>query len=113
MTLTGRFDLRKTFTGKVVLRVEEEVERLWFRSGERPTKKRWRDATLVDLTTPEMRTLMDARFRRHLVVHPQYAAKTATSPGSNALPTQTQETANTVNEPKGERPDTAASPKAR
>jgi hypothetical protein len=26
-------------------------------------KKRWRDATLVDLTTPEMRTLIDARFR--------------------------------------------------
>jgi hypothetical protein len=64
MAMTGRFDFRKSLlSGKIVLRVEEEVKALWSRSGERPMKKRWRDATLVDLTTPEMRTLIDARFR--------------------------------------------------
>ena len=63
MALTGRYDFRKTFTGKVVLRVEEEVESFWSRSGERKLKKRWRNATLMDLTAPEMRMLMDMRMK--------------------------------------------------
>lgn len=69
MAMTGRFDFRKTLSGKIVLRVEEEVKAFWVRSGERPMKKRWRDATLVDLTTPEMRTLIDARFRPNVTNH--------------------------------------------
>jgi hypothetical protein len=66
MGLTGKFDLRKTFWGKVVLQVEEEVKPLWRRSVPGPAKKRWRDATLMDLAAPEMRTLIDMRFKPHL-----------------------------------------------
>lgn len=63
MALTGRYDFRKTLTGKVILRVEEDVPVFWSRSGERKTKRRWRNATLMDLTTPEMRALMDMRMK--------------------------------------------------
>ena len=66
MALTGRFDSRKTPTGRIALQVEEEVTAFWSRLGERKMKRRWRKATLLDLTTPEMRTLMDLRMR------PQY-----------------------------------------
>ena len=64
MALTGKFDLRKTLWGKIVLRVEEEVKPIWSKAG--ALKRRWRDATLMDLTAPEMRTLIDLRFRPHL-----------------------------------------------
>ena len=64
MVLTGKFAFRKTVWGKVVLRVEEEVKPLWSKSG--ALKRRWRDATLMDLAAPEMRTLIDLRFRPHL-----------------------------------------------
>src|SRR3982751_6221045 len=64
MALTGKFDLRKTFWGKIVLRVEEEVKPLWSKSG--ALKRRWRDATLMDLADPQMRYLIDMRFRAHL-----------------------------------------------
>ncbi len=70
MALTGRYDFKKTLTGKVILRVEEDVPSLWSRSGERKTKKRWRNATLMDLTTPEMRMLMDMRMKPLLVTRP-------------------------------------------
>ena len=63
MALTGRYDFRKTLTGKVILRVEEDVPVFWSRSRERKTKRRWRNATLMDLTTPEMRALMDMRMK--------------------------------------------------
>lgn len=54
--LTGRFWFRKTWTGKLVLLVEEETPR-WLRRGG-PTKLRWRDARLLDLAEAPMRTLM-------------------------------------------------------
>jgi len=63
MPLTGRFNLRRTIGGKIVLQVEEEVRRLWPFSRRHPTKKRWRDATLMDLTQPELRPLMDLRYK--------------------------------------------------
>lgn len=63
MALTGRYDFRKTLTGKIVLRVEEEVPAFWARSGDRKVKRRWRNANLMDLTTPEMRMLMDMRMK--------------------------------------------------
>jgi hypothetical protein len=47
MALTGRFWFRKTWSGKVVLLVEEEKGR-WFRKGNGP-KLSWRDAKLLDL----------------------------------------------------------------
>ena len=67
MALTGRYDFHKALTGKVILRVEEDVPSFWSRSGERKTKRRWRNATLIDLTTPEMRALMDMRMKPLLV----------------------------------------------
>jgi hypothetical protein len=47
-----------------VLQVEEEVKPLWSKSGE--LKRRWRDATQIDLAAPEMRPLIDMRFKPHL-----------------------------------------------
>ena len=54
--LTGRFWFRRTWTGKLILLVEEEKPR-WF-SRKHLTKLRWRDARLLDLAEAPMRTLM-------------------------------------------------------
>jgi hypothetical protein len=56
MALTGRFWFRRTWSGKVVLLVEEEKRR-WFQKGGGP-KLFWRDATLLDLAEPPLRGLM-------------------------------------------------------
>ncbi|MDP4005640.1 hypothetical protein Q8W67_19530 [Methylobacterium sp. NEAU K] len=56
MALTGRFWFRRTWLGKVVLLVEEEKSR-WFHKGSGP-KLSWRDANLLDLAEPPLRTLM-------------------------------------------------------
>ena len=61
--LTGRFTFRRTFTGKIVLQVEEEIRTPWPMSRKRPLRKRWRNATLIDLAATEMRPLMDLRMR--------------------------------------------------
>jgi len=64
MALTGRFNLRKTFTGRIILQVEEEVEGFWGRMIGRPKlHRRWRDANVLDLAAPELRSLVDLRFR--------------------------------------------------
>ena len=57
MGLTGKFKFRKKLWGKIVLRVEEEVKPFWSKQG--AVKRRWRDATLMDLTAIEMRFLID------------------------------------------------------
>ena len=62
-TLTGRFTLRRSWSGKIVLQVEEDVRRVWPFSRWSPTRRRWRDATLMDLAQPEMRPLMDLRSK--------------------------------------------------
>jgi hypothetical protein len=41
MGLTGRFDFRRTWTGKIVLYVEEEVPALWPKAGEHTQRPRW------------------------------------------------------------------------
>jgi hypothetical protein len=46
VALTGRFSFRKTFTGKCVLQLEEDVRAWWPR---KRMKRRWRDANLMDL----------------------------------------------------------------
>ena len=69
MGLTGRFDFRRTWAGKIVLRVEEEVPAFWSRSTERKTKRRWRNATLMDLAATEMRALMDLRMQPQYMAH--------------------------------------------
>src|SRR5215207_1027855 len=55
MGLTGKFKFRKTFWGKIVLQIEEEVKPFWSRSNPEVRKRRWRDATLMDLADPQMR----------------------------------------------------------
>ena len=57
MALTGKFAFRKTVWGKVVLQIEEETKPFWSKSG--ALKRRWRDATFMDLAAPEMRHLID------------------------------------------------------
>ena len=57
MALTGRFWFRKTWTGKLVLLVEEEKPR-WF-SRRKAAKLRWRDAKLLDMAEPPLRPLMN------------------------------------------------------
>ena len=66
MGLTGKFRFRKTLRGRIVLQLEEEVKPFWSRSKPDARKRRWRNATLMDLAAPEMRTLIDLRFRPHL-----------------------------------------------
>ena len=64
MALTGRFNLRKTWTGRIVLQVEEEVASVWGRmTGKTKLNRRWRDANVLDLAAPELRSLVDLRFR--------------------------------------------------
>ncbi|MBJ6127818.1 hypothetical protein [Microvirga splendida] len=72
MALTGRFNLRKTWTGRIVLQVEEEVAGLWGRmTGKTKLHRRWRDANVLDLAAPELRSLVDLRFR------PRYMPQTS------------------------------------
>jgi hypothetical protein len=61
MRLTGRFNLRRTMTGKIVLQVEEEVKARWPFSRNGGLRRRWRDANVMDLAKPEMRALIDLR----------------------------------------------------
>src|SRR3712207_3901538 len=59
MALTGRFRFRKSWFGDLILEVEEDVKPRFKRS----LKRRWRNAKLMDLAEPEMRRLLDLRFR--------------------------------------------------
>jgi hypothetical protein len=62
MPLTGRFDFRKTFSGKLVLMLEEDVRALSpLRKGS--TRRRWRKASVMDLAATELRPLMDLRSK--------------------------------------------------
>jgi hypothetical protein len=75
MTLTGRFNLRRTFTGRITLVVEEEVKTFWSRlSGNSKLRRRWRDAKVMDLAAPELRNLVDLRFRPHYLGSAQETA---------------------------------------
>ena len=70
MALTGRFNFRKTLTGRLRLQVEYEGASLWgFLTGNKTACRRWRNATVLDLAAPELRTLIDQRFR------PQWASE--------------------------------------
>jgi hypothetical protein len=73
MALTGRFNFRRSWFGKLVLEVEEETKP-FFASDKKPVKHRWRRASLIDLAQPEMRALIDLRFQ------PQFMARTAPRP---------------------------------
>ncbi len=79
MGLTGKFKFRKTLWGKIVLQVEEEVKPFWSRSKPEVRRRRWRDATLMDLAAPEMRHLIDRRFKPY-----PYARSSAAPEGASA-----------------------------
>jgi hypothetical protein len=81
MSLTGRFTFRKTLTGKIVLQVEEDVKRLW-KIGGRTSRRRWRDATTMDLAAPELRSLIDLRQRPQFTppTHPNSAESEPADP---------------------------------
>ncbi len=74
MALTGRFTFRRTFTGKIVLQLEEEVKAIWPMSRKGPFRKRWRNATLMDLAAPELRALMDLRYKPQFMAQYEYLA---------------------------------------
>jgi hypothetical protein len=70
MALTGRFNLRKSFSGRIVLQVEEEVKTLLsLFARNRTRKRRWRDATILDLSAVELRPLIDLRYRPGSPLH--------------------------------------------
>ena len=73
MALTGRFNFRRSWFGRLMLEVEEETKAL-FGGENKPPKRRWRKATLMDLAQPEMRALIDLRFQ------PQFMARTTPRP---------------------------------
>lgn len=68
MALTGRFNLRKSFSGRIILQVEEEVKSAWSLLSRQPKfRRRWRDAKAMDLAAAELRALMDLRNRPQFV----------------------------------------------
>jgi hypothetical protein len=74
MPLTGSYAFRRTLTGKIVLKVEEQVKVPWPLSRTRTFRTRWRDARLTDLAEAEMRSLMDLRNRPQLIPESAYVA---------------------------------------
>ena len=76
MGLTGKFKFRKTLWGKIVLQIEDEVKPFWSKPD--ALKRRWRDATLMDLADPQMRYLIDMRFRPHLRSQSSFAPEVTT-----------------------------------
>lgn len=76
--LTGRFDFRRSLSGKLILRVEEVTTSTWpWSRGER--QRRWRDANAMDLAAAEMRVLIDMRSR------PQFMAQRFAEPGEQPV----------------------------
>ena len=72
MPLTGRFNFRRTLTGRIVLQVEEDKPVWWSRNGK--TRRSYRDANVMDLAKPEMRALIDLRNK------PQYGQPLSRAP---------------------------------
>jgi hypothetical protein len=72
MPLTGRFNFRRTLTGRIVLQVEEDKPYRWSRKGK--TRRHYRDANVMDLANPEMRALIDLRNK------PQYVQRLSRAP---------------------------------
>ena len=62
MALTGRFNFKRSWFGKLMLEVEDEVKPVFW-SEAAPLKRQWRRATLMDLAQPGIRPLIDLRFQ--------------------------------------------------
>ena len=82
--LTGRVNFRRTFRGRIVLQVEEEVSVRWTLKRQAATRCRWRDASVLDLTRVELRHLVDLRTRPYLA--PLREAAQAPSEPALAVP---------------------------
>ncbi len=80
MALTGKIDFRKSWSGSLVLLVEEDVKALLSRK----LKRRWRRATLMDLAQPELRLLIDMRSQPQLEW--RTSVRMAPSPPTSPLP---------------------------
>jgi hypothetical protein len=79
MALTGRFMFRRSFLGRIVLVVEEDVKAAWpLRKTQ--TRQRWRDANLMDLPAPEMRPLIDLRHKPRVDLARYYYTPAAAPP---------------------------------
>jgi hypothetical protein len=88
MSLTGRFNLRKSVSGRLILQVEEEVQSLLsLFVRDRVRKRRWRDAKVLDLAAVELRPLIDLRYRsgRPRSVNSELICPSSASP-SGAIP---------------------------
>lgn len=84
MALTGRFTFRRSFWGKILLVVEEEVPAIWPMSRRTPYRKRWRPATLMDLAAPELRMLIDLRYKPQFMAQYEYLAHDTRPPRADA-----------------------------
>jgi hypothetical protein len=85
MPLTGRFDFRKTFSGKLVLMLEEDVRALSpLRKGS--TRRRWRKASVMDLAATELRPLMDLRSKPNYHIPLRPVAETSTLEPAAVVP---------------------------
>jgi hypothetical protein len=102
MALTGKFELRKSFSGKIVLRVEEEVRPLWRPSKPGSVKRRWRDATLMDLTAPELRFLIDLGLKPWARLQSPPASSKVADPQRTAMPVPVEAASAPVQQTKGE-----------
>ncbi|MBY0299153.1 MAG: hypothetical protein K2X71_24475 [Methylobacterium sp.] len=61
MAITGRFNFRRTLTGKLVLQVEAVRKPWWVFARAAAPGHVWRDATLKDLAVVEMQPLLNLR----------------------------------------------------
>jgi len=91
MALTGRFNLRKSFSGRIILQVEEEVRSAWGFLARKPKfRTRWRDAKAMDLPATELRALMDLRNRSRSffqAFEPTHNGRPGTRPSDPIQPT--------------------------
>ena len=83
MPVTGRFTFRRSLAGKIVLQIEEEVKTFWPGS-KKPFRKRWRDANLMDLAAPQLRALIDLRYKPQFMSQFDYLGSEAAQPAEQA-----------------------------
>ena len=77
----GEVQVPQKALGQACVQVEEEVKPFWSRSKPEVLKRRWRDASLMDLAAPEMRHLIDMRFKPYLYARSGAAPEGASAPG--------------------------------
>ncbi|ACA20198.1 hypothetical protein M446_5917 [Methylobacterium sp. 4-46] len=90
MAITGRFNFRRTLTGKLVLQVEA-VRPGWWPFGKTSSPGHvWRDATMADLAAIELQPLLNLRGNpgytpRSPVIFMMHPDKPATPPSAEVV----------------------------